>query len=1005
MAIKAKYIGINKHFDARIRDLTGAKRDATALWALFCDTIPDIQAELILDEQATTKKLRQALCETLENATENDTVILSFAGHGTNDHRLVTHDTIKEKINDTTISMEEIASLFKKSEAKVVLLILDCCFSGGAPARVFEDSPIIRHPSIPLDELAGKGRILITASNVNEPAWEHPKTRHGLLTKALIDVLHKPDGNIDLTAAMNEVISRVRADAGRMGQTQTPILLGFVEGGLTIPALKAGHVFYAHFPELKGIKVSSHIGELAKFGIPEPVLKIWSAQFKGGLNKLQLQAVNEYGIFEGNPLLVVAPTTSGKTFIGEMAGIKAITEGRKVIFLLPYRALVNEKYDQFTSMYGEQLNMRVVRCSGDYTDQIDSFVRGKYDIAFLTFEMFLNISITNPSLLNHIGLIVVDETQFISDPHRGIVVEILLTHLLVARNKEISPQIIALSAVIGDINDFDAWLDCEKLVTYERPVPLIEGVLDRNGTFQYVDESGKAKESQLLPPGSIYQRRNKPHAQDMIVPLVKDLLLKNNKEKIIIFRNIKGSAEGAANYLAQELGLPAATEAINSLPNHDLPSTSEKLRNSLRGGTAFHNTNLLREEKAVVEQQFRDPDSPIKVLSATTTLAAGINTPATTVILAEQQFIGEDGRSFTVAEYKNMAGRAGRLGFNEKGLAIILAQNSNERNVLFKRYVTGKLEEIRSSFDPSHIETWIIRLLVPVKQIPKKEVSTLLLNTYGGYLANKANPKWRDEINVQLEKLLERMIGLGLVEQESEKVQLTLLGKICGQSALSFDSAIRFVELLKLISPGQITPESLMALVQALDELDNTYTPLYRKGQKESVRQQDAMNRYGPDIVRVLQRYTQGDPFVYYARCKRAAVLFDWINGTPIQMIEQQYTTTYYSGRIDHGYIRSFADATRFYLRSVYQIADIILMGQGPRGDKIETLLKQLEVGIPANATGLLSTQLPLSRGQCLALCNLGIKNIQDLLNLSHVTAEGVLGKQLADQLEKLKSD
>jgi len=600
MAIKARFIGINKYLDTQIRDLIGAKRDAEALWALFCDTIPDIKAELVVDEKATTEKIRRALNETLEKATPQDTVIISFAGHGTNDHHLVAYDTFSKSLDNSTISMAEIAALFKNSKAQNILLILDCCFSGGAPARVLEDSPVSRGHNVAFTEFAGKGRIIISASNINEPAWEHPKTRHGLLTKALIYVLQEPDGNIDLTAAMNEVMNRVRTDAGRLGKTQTPVLLGVIEGGLTIPALKAGDIFYTHFPELKGIKISSDIRELAKFGLPEPVLNVWFDQFKNGLNKLQLQAVNDHRILEGNSLLVVAPTTSGKTFIGEMAGVRAIAEGRKAVFLLPYRALVNEKYDQFTSMYGEQLDMRVVRCSGDYTDQAHSFVRGKYDIAFLTFEMFLNISVTNPSLLNHIGLIVIDEAQFITDPHRGIVVELLLTYLLAARNKEISPQIIALSAVIGDINNFDTWLDCEKLVTYERPVPLIEGVLDRNGTFQYLDESGNAKESQFLSVGSVYQRRNKPSSQDVIVPLVKDLLLKNNNEKIIIFRNQRGTAEGAANYLAQELGLSAATEAINLLPKHDLSSTSERLRNCLQGGTAFHNTNLTREEKVVI---------------------------------------------------------------------------------------------------------------------------------------------------------------------------------------------------------------------------------------------------------------------------------------------------------------------------------------------------------------------------------------------------------------------
>ena len=158
MGIQARFIGINKHLDTRIRDLIGATRDATALWALFCDSIPNIKAELIIDDAATTQRIRHTLSEALERATPDDTVILSFAGHGTNDHRLVTYDTIKEELDDTTISMEEIANLFKKSKAQVVLLILDCCFSGGAPARVFEDSPISRRSDMPLDELGGKGR-------------------------------------------------------------------------------------------------------------------------------------------------------------------------------------------------------------------------------------------------------------------------------------------------------------------------------------------------------------------------------------------------------------------------------------------------------------------------------------------------------------------------------------------------------------------------------------------------------------------------------------------------------------------------------------------------------------------------------------------------------------------------------------------------------------------------------------------------------------------------------
>ncbi len=100
--------------------------------------------------------------------------------------------------------------------------------------------------------------------------------------------------------------------------------------------------------------MSAAVDDLRQFGIPQTVLDEWKARFRGGLNTLQLSAINDYRILDGESLLVVAPTSSGKTFIGEMAATKAILDGRKAVFLLPYRALVNEKYDLFVSVYGRK---------------------------------------------------------------------------------------------------------------------------------------------------------------------------------------------------------------------------------------------------------------------------------------------------------------------------------------------------------------------------------------------------------------------------------------------------------------------------------------------------------------------------------------------------------------------------------------------------------------------------------------------------------------------------
>jgi helicase len=574
MAILANFIGVDKHLDPKIRDLTGARRDATALWALFADSIEGISAKLLVDADATLDRIRQVLDETLGVASEDDVVILTFSGHGTHNHRLVAHNSVFDTLDQTTLAMDELAEKFRTSRARAIVCILDCCFSGRAPARVLEDSPIARDPTTPLATIAGNGRIIITASGIDEEAWELPGSGHGILTKAIIDAVRDNDGPVSVTAIMDKVMDRTRAEAARIHVQQTPVLLGYVEGGLVFPRLTPGERFFQAFPEARGVHIGADITELAAFGYPPEIVLGWQVKFPGGLNELQREAVNEFRVLDGDSLLIVAPTSSGKTFIGELAAARAITAGRKAVFLLPYRALVNEKYEEFEALYGA-LGMRVIRCTGDYSDQTGGFTRGKYDLGILTYEMFLNLVVSNPSTLNQIGLVVLDEAQFLTDPSRGITVELLLTMLLTARERGISPQLVALSAVIGGTNDLDSWLGCRKLVNTHRPVPLTEGVLSRDGVYQYLNPDGSEGTVQLLRFGAVRVRRDKPSAQDVIVPLVRELI--GAGDQVIVFRNQRGPAQGCAAYLAKELALPPAQQALGRLPSHDLSSTSAAL--------------------------------------------------------------------------------------------------------------------------------------------------------------------------------------------------------------------------------------------------------------------------------------------------------------------------------------------------------------------------------------------------------------------------------------------
>ncbi|HEY0466672.1 MAG TPA: DEAD/DEAH box helicase, partial [Polyangiaceae bacterium] len=824
---------------------------------------------------------------------------------------------------------------------------------------------------------------------------------HGLLTKAVIDTLLAETGGVDVQNAMASIMSIVRAEAKRMGVTQTPVMLGHIEGGLSLPAFSMGVNYRAAFPVRGRPKVSRDLNDLVVLGVPDSAVSVWRALYPSGLNDLQLRAVKDERVLDGESLLVIAPTSAGKTFVGEMAAVRAVGEGKKAVFLLPYKALVNEKYEHFGRVYGEALGLRVIRCTGDYQDENAAFILGRYDLAILTFEMFLRIAVSTPHVLEALGLVVLDEAQFITDPNRGINVELLLTLLIAARERGIHPQLVALSAVIGDVNDFDAWLGVRKLVSTSRPVPLVEGVLDRSGTFTFIDESGVRGQKPLLSSREIVQRKDKPETQDVLVPLARKLVAEG--ETLLVFRNRRGPARGCAQYLARELGLPAAHTALAALPTQDPSSSSQALRECLFGGTSFHTSDLTRDERAVVEQEFRKKDVTLRVACATTTLAAGVNTPASVVIIAEQEFVGEDGRAFTVAEYKNMAGRAGRLDYKDRGMSIILADNAYDRERLFSRYVLGTPELLRSSFDPANPSTWLLRLFAQVRQVERAAVPALLANTFGGYLSSKASPASAASVEARVARLVDRMLALELLEVEGDRIGLTLLGRACGASALSFESCMRLIEVLRAVR-HELDVRQLVALVQILEESDGGYTPLMKKGRAEYARVDQAAARYGREVVRILQRHARDD-WEYLARCKRAAILADWISGVPAEAIEREFTTNPFQGVVGLGDVVKFADATRFHLRSAHQIAALLFIDTAAPAAAVDQMLRRLQLGIQEDVLPLLELPFSLTRGELLVLRAAGVRTVEAFWSLAEAKRDRILGVERSKQIARQRPE
>ncbi|MDP3989674.1 MAG: DEAD/DEAH box helicase [archaeon] len=194
------------------------------------------------------------------------------------------------------------------------------------------------------------------------------------------------------------------------------------------------------------------------------------------LNPIQEKAVNA-GLLNQKSLLICAPTASGKTFVASMAIANTHGTG-KAIYLVPLKALANEKYKEYRKLL-EKSEYKVNMATGDVDS--DSPHLSQYDLLILTTEKLDSLLRHKTPWIKDVKLVVVDEIHLLNDPTRGPTLEILLTLL----KTMIKPQIIGLSATIGNPKELADWLEAELVQDSWRPVELKQGIYDGNKTEFY----------------------------------------------------------------------------------------------------------------------------------------------------------------------------------------------------------------------------------------------------------------------------------------------------------------------------------------------------------------------------------------------------------------------------------------------------------------------------------------------------------------------------------------
>src|SRR5574341_104254 len=324
------------------------------------------------------------------------------------------------------------------------------------------------------------------------------------------------------------------------------------------------------------------LDKLTRYNLPASLLDSWKKNQGEELLPLQVQAVFRCGLLEGKSLLISSPTSSGKTFCGEMAAAAHLSVGHKVIYLVPLKAVAEEKYRDFLNKYA-RLGIKVLISTADHPENDFDLEKGKFDLALLVYEKFNQLLVKNLNLMHTVSL-VVDELQLIFDPGRGPVLEKALAKLRCSSDQL---QIIGLSSVLDNAEVLADWLGCQLLVQKQRPVELFQGVL-WNGVYHFrAHNSGQEGEEKLE-----WQDNHEP--PETLFSNLEQLL--SQGEQTLVFLKSKAQVESAALLFAQRVKLPPAEQALLQLSETEPTSGRDKLLQTLSSAVAFHNADLTHSE-------------------------------------------------------------------------------------------------------------------------------------------------------------------------------------------------------------------------------------------------------------------------------------------------------------------------------------------------------------------------------------------------------------------------
>jgi superfamily II RNA helicase len=345
---------------------------------------------------------------------------------------------------------------------------------------------------------------------------------------------------------------------------------------------------------------------------------------------LDLYPAQEEALLElmaGKHVVLSTPTGSGKSLVATGLFFKALAEGKTAFYTCPIKALVNEKFFAFCDLFGPD---RVGLMTGDAT------INPKAPLICCTAEILANLALRDHAA--RVDYVVMDEFHYYADRERGVAWQIPLLCLPKA-------TFLLMSATLGDTRSIE------------------RGIEERTG------RAFASVRGTLRPVPLDYEYRDTP-----LHETIAELVSGGRAPVYLVNFTQRAAAEEAQNLLSVEICTKPEKESIKAALL-DVPFNTpfgKELQRFLRHGVGLHHAGLLPRYRLLVEKLAQT--GLLKVVSGTDTLGVGVNIPLRTVLFTQLcKFDGEKSGILGVRDFQQIAGRAGRKGFDTRGYVLCQA--------------------------------------------------------------------------------------------------------------------------------------------------------------------------------------------------------------------------------------------------------------------------------------------------------------------------------------------